>query len=144
MNPFDFLNSINYTKQDLMEEDNGSKDTENRYNSFLINRSLSYFSDTVAFANIVNRYHHLDNKLQYHFLINIIRKRKRFSKWIKPEQLSDIEVVKQYYGYSNEKAKQVLPLLSPEKIKIITEKVSKGGRNKQPVDSSSNVGSNTK
>jgi len=144
MNPFDFLNSINHTKQDLMEEDNGSKDTENRYNSFLINRSLSYFSDTVAFANIVNRYHHLDNKLQYHFLINIIRKRKRFSKWIKPEQLSDIEVVKQYYGYSNEKAKQVLPLLSPEKIKIITEKVSKGGRNKQPVDSSSNVGSNTK
>ena len=128
MNPFDFLNSINHTKQDLMEEDNGSKDIENRYNSFLINRSLSYFSDTVAFANIVNRYHHLDNKLQYHFLINIIRKRKRFSKWMKPETESDIEAVKQYYGYSNQKARQVLPLLSPEHITIIKQKVSKGGR----------------
>jgi hypothetical protein len=76
----------------------------------------------------MNQYHHLDNKLQYHFLINIIRKRKRFSKWIKPEQLSDIEVVKQYYGYSNSKAKQVLSLLSPDQIKIIEQKVSKGGR----------------
>ena len=128
MNPFDFLNSINHTKQDLMEEDNGSKDIENRYNSFLINRSLSYFSDTVAFANIVNRYHHLNNKLQYHFLINIIRKRKRFSKWIKKQQQSDIEVIKQYYGYSNEKARQVLSLLSPEQVAILTKKVSKGGR----------------
>jgi len=128
MNPFDFLNSINHTKQDLMEEDNGSKDTENRYNSFLINRSLSYFADTISFANVVNRYHHLDNKLQYHFLINIIRKRKRFSKWMKPETESDIEVVKQYYGYSNQKARQVLPLLSPEHITIIKQKVSKGGR----------------
>lgn len=128
LSPFDYLNTINHSKHDLMEEDNGSQDIENRYNSFLINRSLSYFSDTVSFANVVNRYHHLDNKLQYHFLINIIRKRKRFSKWMKPETESDIEVVKQYYGYSNEKAKQVLPLLSPEHITIIKQKVSKGGR----------------
>ena len=111
-----------------MEEDNGSRDIERGYNSFLINRSLSYFADTVSFANIVNRYHHIDNKLQYHFLINIIRKRKRFSKWMKPETESDIEVVKQYYGYSNQKARQVLPLLSPEQITIIRQKVSKGGR----------------
>ena len=124
MNPFDYVNSINDTKQDIMEDDNA----ERSYNSFLINRSLSYFSDTVGFANVVNQYHHIDNKLQYHFLINIIRKRKRFSKWMKPETESDIEVVKQYYGYSNEKAKQVLPLLSPEHITIIKQKVSKGGR----------------
>lgn len=128
MGPFEYLNSINYTKQDLMEEDNGSKDIENRYNSFLINRSLSYFPDTVAFANVVNRYHYLDNKLQYHFLINIIRKRKRFSKWFKAETESDIEVVKKYYGYSNEKARQALPLLSPDQIKIIRQKVDQGGR----------------
>ena len=124
MNPFDYVNSINDTKQDIMEDDNA----ERGYNSFLINRSLSYFSDTVGFANVVNQYHHIDNKLQYHFLINIIRKRKRFSKWMKPETESDIEVVKQYYGYRNEKAKQVLPLLSPEHITIIKQKVSKGGR----------------
>ena len=124
MNPFEYVNSINFTKEDLMEDD----DDERSYNSYLINRSLSYFSDTVGLANVVNRYHHLDNKLQYHFLINIIRKRKRFSKWIKPETESDIEVVKQYYGYNNEKAKQVLSLLSPEQITIIKQKVNKGGR----------------
>ena len=126
MNPFDYLNSINHTKQDIMDDDNA----ERGYNSFLINRSLSYFYDTVGIANLMNRYHHLDNKLQYHFLINIIRKRKRFSKWMKPETESDIEVVKEYYGYSNEKARQVLPLLSPEQITIIKQKVSKGGRTK--------------
>ncbi len=124
MSPFDYLNSINDHKRDLMIDDM----TEKSYNGFMINRSLSYFQDTIMFANVMNKYHHIDNKLQYHFLINIIRKRKRFSKWIKPEQLSDIEVVKQYYGYSNEKAKQVLPLLSPEQITIIKKKVSKGGR----------------
>lgn len=89
---------------------------------------MSYFYDTVGIANVMNRYHHLDNKLQYHFLINIIRKRKRFSKWMKPETESDIEVIKEYYGYSNDKAKQVLSLLSPENIKSIKQKVSKGGR----------------
>ena len=124
MNPFDYLNSINHTKQDIMDDDNA----ERGYNSFLINRSLSYFYDTVGIANLMNRYHHLDNKLQYHFLINIIRKRKRFSKWMKPETESDIEVVKQYYGYSNDKVKQVLSLLSPEQLDIIRQKVSKGGR----------------
>jgi hypothetical protein len=123
MNPFNYLNSINVTKQDIMEDDVA----ENGYNSFLINRSLSYFRDTVVLTNVVNQYHHLDKKLQYHFLINTIRKRKRFSKWNKPETESDIEVVKEYYGYSNEKAKQALPLLSPEQITIIKQKVNKGG-----------------
>jgi hypothetical protein len=124
LSPFDYLNTINDTKKDLMVDDL----TEKSYNSFMVNRSLSYFPDTVGFANVMNRYHHIDSKLQYHFLINIIRKRKRFSKWIKPDIESDIEVVKQYYGYSNEKAKQVLSLLSPAHIKILKEKVSKGGR----------------
>ena len=123
LSPFDFLNSINSTKKDLMED----PDTEKQYVPFVVNRSLSYFYDTVGMANVMNRYHHLDNKLKYAFLINIIRKRKRFSKWMKPETESDIEVVKQYYEYSNNKAKQVLPLLSPEQINIIRQKVSKGG-----------------
>ena len=124
MTPFTYLNSINFSKEDVMVDDVAEKG----YNSFLINRSMSYFYDTVGIANVMNRYHHLDNKLQYHFLINIIRKRKRFSKWMKPETESDIEVIKEYYGYSNDKAKQVLSLLSPENIKIIKQKVSKGGR----------------
>jgi hypothetical protein len=124
MNPFDYVNSINSTKEDIMVDDIAEK----KYLPFTINRSLSYFNDTVALANVMNQYHHLDHKLQYHFLINIIRKRKRFSKWMKPTTESDIEVVKEYYGYSNEKARQVLPLLSPEQITIIKQKVNKGGR----------------
>lgn len=124
MNPFQYLNTINTSKKDIMEDDIAEKD----YVPFIVNRSLSYFYDTVSLANVMNKYHHIDNKLQYHFLINIVRKRKRFSKWIKPEIESDIEVVKEYYGYSNEKARQVLPLLSPDQITIIKQKVSKGGR----------------
>lgn len=126
MNHFDYLNSINLTKSDIMEDDIAEK----AYNSFMINRGLSYFNDTVLMANEMNLYSHLDKKLQYHFLINIVRKRKRFSKWAKPETESDIEAVKEYYGYSNEKAKEALTLLSPENISIIKKKVSKGGRRK--------------
>ena len=121
MNPFDYVNSINHTKKDVMED-------EKTYNGFMVNRSLSYFSDTVILANEMNRYHHLDSRLQYQFLINMVRKRKRFSKWVKPELENDLESVKEYYGYSNEKARQVLPLLSPSQIQTIREKVNKGGR----------------
>ena len=124
MTPFDYLNTINDTKQDIME----TELDERSYVPFVINRSLSYFADTVGLANVVNQHHHIDKKLQYHFLINIIRKRKRFSKWIKPDLVSDMDVVKQYYGYSNEKARQVLHLLSPEQIEELRKKVSKGGR----------------
>ena len=102
---------------------------EKDYNSFIINRSLSYFNDTVLLANEMNRYHHMDNRLKYDFFINTIRKRKRFSKWIKPEMASDAEVIKEYYGYSNEKARQVLPLLTPEQITILRNRMNKGGRN---------------
>ena len=124
MNPFKFTDAINYTKQDIMTDDI----TEKAYNSFLINRSLSYFPDTVLAANEMNRNHHIDNRLQFDFFINIIRKRKRFSKWFKPEQISDLEIVKEYYGYSNEKARQILTLLSTEQINELKTKVVKGGR----------------
>jgi hypothetical protein len=126
MNHFDYLNSINSSKQDIMVDDLAEK----AYNPFMVNRGLSYFNDTVLMANEMNLYANLDKKLQYHFLINIVRKRKRFSKWAKPEVESDIEAVKEYYGYSNEKARQILTLLSPDQIKNIKEKVSKGGRRK--------------
>ena len=124
MNPFKFTDAINYTKQDIMIDDV----TEKAYNPFLINRSLSYFPDTVLAANEMNRNHHIDNRLQFDFFINIVRKRKRFSKWFKPEEISDLETVKEYYGYSNEKARQVLTLLSTEQINELKTKVAKGGR----------------
>lgn len=126
MNPFEYLNAINYSKEDIMIDDIAEK----AYNPFVINRSLSYFQDTVFFANELNRYHHLDKKLQFSFAINIIRKRKRFSKWIKPELDSDMDVVKEYYGYSNDKARQALALLSPSQIEELRKKVSKGGTRK--------------
>ena len=124
MNHFDYLNSINLNKKDIMIDD----DCEKEYNSFMVNRGLSYFQDTVILANEMNRHHQIDNKLQYHFLINMVRKRKRFSKWAKAQKESDIDAVKEYYGYSNEKARQALTLLSPDQITIIKNKVSKGGR----------------
>ena len=124
MNPFDYVTNINHGKQDIMDDDLKEK----VYNSFLTNRSLSYFQDTVAAANVMNQYHHLDNKLQFHFLLNIVRKRKRFSKWEKQNVLDDVEAVKEYYGYSNEKARSALFLLSPDQLENIKRRINKGGR----------------
>jgi hypothetical protein len=124
MSPFDYLNAINYTKTDIMVDDLAEKD----YNGYMVNRSLSYFPDTVFAANEMNQHHQIDPRLQFDFLINIIRKRKRFSKWDKKKIDGDIEVIKEYYGYSDAKAHQVLSLLTPDQIKILHNKVNKGGR----------------
>lgn len=124
ISPFDFLNSINTTKKNLME----GVDEEKLYVPFVVNRSLSYFQDTVGVANAMNIHHHIDNRLQYEFFINIVRKRKRFSKWVKPTVENEVEVVKEYYGYNNEKARQVIPLLSSQQLEFIKNKVNKGGR----------------
>jgi hypothetical protein len=101
---------------------------EKQYNSFMINRGLSYFQDTAVIANEMNVNHHIDNRLQFQFFINIIRKRKRFSKWLKPETENDVEIIKEYYGYSNDKARQVLGLFSKKQINELNKKVYKGGR----------------
>ena len=124
MNPFEYLNAINHTKQNIMVDDI----TEKEYNPFMVNRGLSYFHDTVLMANEMNQNAHLDNRLQFDFFINIVRKKKRFSKWFKPEIVSDVEVVKEYYGYSNQKARQVLTLLTIEQLDLLRKKVYKGGR----------------
>jgi len=123
MKTFDIVNSINTKKHIEWDEE-----VDKIYVPFVVNRSLSYFRETVIAANEMNRLHHLDHKLQYRFLINIVRKGKRFSKWIKPEKENDIEVVKEYYGYSNEKASQALALLSSEQLDYLRKKVNKGGR----------------
>lgn len=124
VNPFDYLNDINYGKTNIMVDDI----TEKAYNPFMVNRGLSYFNDTVLMANEMNMNAHLDNRLQFDFLINIVRKKKRFSKWAKAQMTDDVEVVKQYYGYSNEKAKQACKLLSSDEINELKKKVYKGGR----------------
>ena len=129
LTPFSFVNEINIGKNDIMLDENGqhSELIEKTYNSFLTNRSLSYFNDTVLHANEMNKSHQVDSRLQFHYLINTIRKRKRFSKWIKPDELDDMEAVKEYYGYSNEKARQVLTLLNAEQLTELKQRIYKGG-----------------
>jgi|TARA_X000001316_G_C897879_1_gene17161 hypothetical protein len=124
VNPFEFVNDINHGKSNIMVDDI----TEKAYNAFMVNRSLSYFNDTVLFANEMNLNAHLDNRLQFDFLINIVRKKKRFSKWAKAQKSSDVEVVKEYYGYSNQKARQVLDLLTSDQIDDLKKKVYRGGK----------------
>ena len=122
--PFDFLNDINYAKSNIMVDDISEK----QYNAFMVNRGLSYFQDTVLMANEMNLNSHIDNRLQFDFFINIVRKKKRFSKWAKAQTISDVEVLKEYYGYSTEKARQASKLLSSDQINELKKKVFKGGR----------------
>ena len=126
MSPFDYLNSINLTKKDIMVDDISEKE----YNPFIINRGLSFFADTILYANEMNINHHIDNRLQFDFFINIINKKKRFTKWIKPQEISNLELIKEYYGYSNQKAKSVLSLLSDEQIEEMKQRIFKGGQRK--------------
>jgi hypothetical protein len=125
ISPFDFINAITYNKNDLMVDDWAEK----QYVPYIVNKGLSYGADTVIQANEMNSRPHLDKILQFDFLINIIRPRKRFNKWIKADKLESIEVIKEYYGYSTEKARQVLPLLDDSKLDYLRTKLIKGGRN---------------
>ncbi len=126
MNPFDYVNSVTYTKKDIMVDDIAEKE----YAPFIVNKALGNFRDTVLYANEMNINHHLDHRLQFDFFINIIKKQKRWSKWIKSESVSDLELIKEYYGYSNEKAKSVLSLLSNEQINDLKLRIYKGGKRK--------------
>ncbi len=127
MNPFDYLNSINNTKKDIMVDDIAEKD----YNAFMVNRGLSYFSDTILMANEMNINHHLESRLQFDFLINIIKKKRRFSKWLKATEVENLSIIKEYYGYSDEKAKSVLSLFGNDQINELKQRIYKGGKRKQ-------------
>ena len=122
MNPFDFVKSITYTKEDIMHDLN-----ESEYESYLINRALSYHQDCLLYANEMNRRFELESRLQYHYLLNTIRKRKRFAKWIKPTQIDDLRIVMKYYSISREKAEEYLTILSDQEITILRKKMNKGG-----------------
>ena len=120
----DWLNSINFNKENLIEEDST---LIKEYPPFIVNKCLSGHLDCVLFANEMNKYHFLDKDMQYNFYLNILRKKKRFSPWLRKEKVSDIEYVKQYYGYSNEKASQILKILSDEQIEFIKQRLDTGG-----------------
>ena len=120
----DWLNSINQNKKNIMDEDPSSI---KEYAPYIINRCLSGHIDCLMYANEMNKFPSLDKKLQYDFFINIIRKKKRFSPWLKQEKIKDLEIVKSYYGYSNEKAKQALKILTKEQLDFIKSKLETGG-----------------
>jgi predicted transcriptional regulator len=126
-NPFDYVNSITSTKENMMHGTENDELAEKQYNSFIVNRALSQFKDTIFYANEMNLHNQLDNKLQYSFLINIVNKKRRYSKWAKKEQNGDIDVVREYFQMSNEKAKQALSVLNDEQLTIIKQKLEKGG-----------------
>ena len=127
MNPFDFVTDFNLGKKDINTNSENPELAERTYNPFLTNRALSYFPDTVQYANLMNMYSDLDNIMQYSFLLNIVRKRKRFSKWHKTTDDEDLQAVIDYYGYSVKKAKEALNILGDEQLVTIKEKMSKGG-----------------
>lgn len=124
MNPFDFINSITQTKENLMDEKCSEKD----YNAFIINKGLSYFPDTVHYANMMNQHNRLDKRLQYEFLLNIISKKKRYAKWHKEENNENIEIVCQFYNVSPKHAEEYLSILTNQQLDIIKQRLSKGGR----------------
>lgn len=121
----DWLNSINFNKNDILEEDSY---LSKEYPPFIVNKCVSGHMDTVLFANEMNKYHFLDKDLQYKFYLNTLRKRKRFSPWVRKEKITDLDCVKRYYGYSNEKASQVMKILTPEQISYIKQRLDIGGK----------------
>ena len=120
----DWLNSINFNKQDLIEED---PSTIKDYPPYIINRCLSGHLDCVMFANEMNKYSFLDKDMQYSFYLNTLRKKKRFSPWLRKDKVTDLQCVKQYYGYSNEKASQALKILDKTQLNFIKQRLETGG-----------------
>lgn len=126
-NPFDYVNAISYGKDDLMTGTENDELAEAAYNAYLTNKALSYFPDTLLYANEMNMLNHVPNKLQFHYLLNSIRPKKRYSKWAKKEEDADIEAIKEYYKYSTAKAEAALSVLSPQQINEIKTRLNKGG-----------------
>ena len=129
MKPFNYVNSINFTKKNLMKNTANDELAEKDYVPFLTNKSLSYFTDTLLYANEMNRYHFLDKRLQYEFYLNSIRKKKRFAKWAKADDNDEVMMVQEYFKFSPQKAKAALKVLTPTQKNIIKHKMENGIKN---------------
>ena len=123
----DYLKAINKTKEKLMDSED--KMWEKKYPAFIINKCVAPFSDTINLVNEMNIHHHLDSKLQFDFLLNSLRRRDRYTPWLKAKKIKNLEYVKEYYGYNNEKAKVALDILGDDQIKTIKDSLNKGGKN---------------
>ena len=123
----DYLKEVNHTKERLLDTED--EVWEKKYPPFIINKCVAPFPDTIMLVNEINQLPHLDKKLQFDFLINSLRPRKRYTPWLKAMKLDNLEYVKEYYGYNNEKAKVALDILTDEQISAIKRKLYKGGKN---------------
>ena len=123
----DYLNAINHTKEKLMDTED--EQWEKKYPSFIVNKCVAPFTDTILLVNEINQYPSIDKKMQFDFLLNSLRPRKRFTPWLKAKKLDNLEYVKEFYGYNNEKAKVDLTILNDEQIATIKQKLNKGGKN---------------
>ncbi len=122
----EYLKAINQTKEPLM--DTTDEMWEKKYPAYIVNRCVYPFSDTILLVNEMNIYNGLDNKLQFHFLLNSTRARKRFSPWLKTSKINNLETIKEYFGYSDQRAKEVLDVLTDEDISYMETKLDKGGK----------------
>ena len=122
----DYLYSINQSKKNILDDD---LDAQKKYPPYIINRCLSSFTDTILFANEMNKNSHLPNKLQYDFLLNSVKPRKRFSPWARKDSIENLGAVKQYYGYNDDKALQALRILTKDQLDNIKKSLYKGGKN---------------
>ena len=120
----DWLNSINFNKDDLTSED---PECIKEYPSYIVNRCLSGHLDTILYANEMNLHPNLDKDMQYQFFLNSLRKRKRFSPWLRKDKVDNLNIIKKYYGYSNEKALQALRLLTQQQLDYIKKRLETGG-----------------
>ena len=120
----DWLNSVNFNKENLIK---GNPDIVKQYPPFIVNKCLAGHIDCILFANEMNLHHSLDKDMQYSFYLNSLRKKKRFSPWLRKDKVQDLECIKQYYGYSNEKASQALKILTKEQINFIKKRLDVGG-----------------
>ena len=128
MNPFEYVNAININKQDLIRKSENPSLAEKDYSPFLVNRALSYYVDTVLYSNEMNRANHVDSLLQNDYYLNSIRVSKRFSKWAKPVESSDIESIQEYYKVNSNRALEISKVLTREQIDLIKTRIIKGGR----------------
>ena len=125
MEIFDFLNAINYKKNNIIRDD---PQAVNEYEPYRINKFLSQNVDSILYVNEMNSRPHCDVELQFDYFINSLRERKRKAhKWLVSESFNDIEVVKEYYGYSDAKAKVALSLLNDDELVYIKQRLDKGG-----------------